>query len=143
MAHETSDRTFTADPKILEIAEAYALDAIDHARQFRVVLDWTEKSIAEVEEVLAAMHNAYISSTPKPPEDRVLVFAKAYGSYIGEVYRRFHGGEWGMVTLDGQTFPGMRGSSGAHFWPWGRALSRIKEGPEDNVYDYYKMLLEE
>jgi hypothetical protein len=88
------------------------------------------------------MHTSYLATKPRPTEEQVMSFAKAFGSYIGEVYRRSHGGEWGMVTLEGQSFPGLRTKSGVNFWPWGRALNRIMEGPENNVADYYKALLE-
>jgi hypothetical protein len=71
-----------------------------------------------------------------------MLFAKVFGSYIGEVYRRNHGGEWGMVDLDGQKFPGIKNKFGTSFWPWGRALNRITQGSENNVTDYYKTLLE-
>ncbi|HDX8616329.1 hypothetical protein [Aeromonas dhakensis] len=69
-------------------------------------------------------------------------FAKGYGSYIGEVYRRNHGGEWGIVNLNGQKFPGLKTKSGVNFWPWGCALNHIMQGPENNVADYYSTLLE-
>ena len=69
-------------------------------------------------------------------------YAKAYGSYVGEVYRRNHGAEWGIVNLGGQKFPGLRTKFGTNFWPWGRALNRITQGVENNIADYYKVLLE-
>ena len=42
-------------------------------------------------------------------------FAKGFGSYVGEVFRRNHGGEWGMVTLGDHRFPGLRTTSGTNF----------------------------
>jgi hypothetical protein len=135
--------SFVADSKIQQIAEAYSADAVDFAKsQFGVTLDWSEASIASVERFLAQMHTSYLTTKPRPTEEQVMSFAKAFGSYIGEVYRRSHGGEWGMVTLEGQSFPGLRTRSGVNFWPWGRALNRIMQGPENNVADYYKVLLE-
>ncbi len=64
-------------------------------------------------------------------------FAKAFGSYVGEVYRRNHGATRSIVTLGGHNFPGLRTTSGVNFWPWGRAFNRITKGSEDNVSDYY------
>jgi len=87
------------------------------------------------------MHSSYASSDPTPTDEKVMSFAKVFGSYVGEVYRHNHGGDWGMVTVDGRRFPGLRTMSGTDFWPWMRAFNRIKEGPEDNIADYYKALL--
>lgn len=143
MAADQKSQSFTADPKIHKVAEAYAQDAVDFSKnQFGIKLDWTDASIANVESALAKMHQSYISTTPRPTEEQVMSFAKGFGSYIGEVYRRNHGGEWGIVDLGGQQFPGIKSKSGTSFWPWGRALNRITQGPENNVADYYKALLE-
>ena len=47
----------------------------------------------------------------KPSDEQVMVFAKMFGSYIGEVYRKNHGANWGLVAMDGQCFPGMKAES--------------------------------
>lgn len=70
-----------------------------------------------------------------------MAFAKVFGSYVGEVYRRNHGGEWGIVTLGGERYPGMQTASRTDFWPWGRAFDRITKGPEDDIAAYYSSLL--
>jgi hypothetical protein len=130
--------SFTVDDKISKIAEAYSLDAVDMAaRNFKTKLDWTDDSIALVEGILAKLHGS-LSSGQRPPEDTIWTFAKAFGSYVGEVFRKNHGGDWGMVTHDGQTFPGMRWKSDVLFWPWGRVHQRIVAGVENNVLHYYQ-----
>ena len=138
-----SPPAFVHDVRVEQIAEAYAKDAIDDARdKHAIALDGSEKSISWVERILSSMHDAYARAQPKPSEDVVMSYAKAYGSYVGEVYRHHHGGEWGIVTLGGQSFPGMQaGGSGGTFWPWGRVRNRLVNGPEDNVADYYAVLL--
>jgi hypothetical protein len=142
LAETPSDQSFSPDPKIQKIAEAYSLDAVDFsAKQFGIKLDWSDASIANVEKALAQMSSSYVSTSPKPTDEQVMSFAKAYGSYLGEVYRRNHGGEWGMVTLGGSRFPGLRITSGSSFWPWGRVFNRITKGTEDNIADYYAALL--
>lgn len=143
LAADKPTQSFEPDPNIQKVAEAYALDAIDFSKkQFAITLDWTDGSIANVEKALALMHSSYASTTPRPTEEQVMSYAKAYGSYLGEVYRRNHGAEWGIVNLGGQKFPGLRTKSGTNFWPWGRALNRIVQGAENNIADYYKVLLE-
>ena len=135
--------SFTPDANVQKVAGAYAQDAVDMAKkQFNISLDWSDASIANVEKALAMMHSSFITTNPRPTEEQAMSFAKGYGSYIGEVYRRNHGGEWGIVDLNGQKFPGLQTKTGVNFWPWGRALNRIMQGPENNVADYYRALLE-
>lgn len=142
LAQEETGQSFLSDPNVQKVAEAYALDAVEFSKKnFGITLDWTDASISNVEKALALMHTSYTKTTPKPTDKQVMSFAKGFGSYVGEVYRRNHGAEWGIVSLGGQKFPGLRTKSGTNFWPWGRALNRITQGPENNVVDYYKTLL--
>jgi hypothetical protein len=142
VANDIEDQAFSADPNVEKVAEAYALDAVDlSTKQFGIKLDWSDASITSVEKELAQLSMSYANTNPKPNEEQVMGFAKAYGSYVGEVYRRNHGATWGIVTLDGQKFPGLRTASGINFWPWGRTLNRIKNGATDNISDYYAALL--
>lgn len=131
---------FSTDEKVPLVAEAYALDAVDiAAKNFQTKLDWTDDSIALVEGILDKLHTSLPSD--KPTDDAIWTFAKAFGSYIGEVFRKNHGAEWGMVTNDAQSFPGLRSTRGAMFWPWGRVHQRILVGSENNVWHYYKFLM--
>lgn len=103
-------------------------------------LDWTDQSIEKIEELLDYFHRQ--AQKDNPTEAQVFAFAKGFGSYIGEVYRRNHGAEWGLVTLGDQRFPGLRtDGSGLEFWPWGRAQQRIIVGPSNNVWHYYQVLV--
>ncbi len=141
-AVDQENPSFVADPNIQKIAEAYALDAVDLAKsQFGIQLDWSDASIENVERVLVKMNASYIAETPRPTQQQVMLFAKGFGSYVGEVYRRNYGAEWGMILINGQKFPGLRTKSGTNFWPWGRVVKIITDGDEDNVFDYYRELL--
>jgi hypothetical protein len=141
MPQSATKQAFSADPKIAGVTGAYALDAVDHAKaHFGVILDWSDGSIAKVETILARLHADY-KSKAQIPDDAIAMIAKGYGSYIGEVYRRNHGGEWGIMTLDGLDFPAVKARSGTAFWPIGRVTNRIKNGSGDNVAFYYRRLL--
>ena len=135
-----STETFKIDNDVQQVAEAYSLDAVDAAREnFGVTLDWSDASIERVEGVLAQL---YAQRDSAPSDDVVWTFAKMFGSYIGEVYRKNHGATWGTVTLQGQTFPGIQASTTCQlFWPWGKAHNRITQGEEENVLHYYRVLL--
>ena len=127
---------FTEDERIAKIAEAYALDAVDSAkRNFGVTLDWSIESIRQIETMLGQLHDAI--HRERPSDDEIEAFSKMMGSYVGEVIRREHGGSWGMLKAGDEQFPGL---SLGH-WPWSRAYKRIVNGPEDNVWHYYVMLV--
>jgi hypothetical protein len=131
---------FQPDPRIAEIASAYALDAVDFAStNFGVTLDWSDGSVRQVEEMLGRLHDDM--ERAQPAEDAVWTFAKAFGSYVGEVLRQRHGGQWGMVHMGEQSFPGLERPGGRLCWPWGRAHKRIVNGPEDNIWHYYQILI--
>ncbi len=115
-----SQPSFQCDPSIAKIAEAYSLDAVDMAAaNFSVTLDWSEASIRNVEQMLKKLHEEL--SNAQPSEDSISQFAKMLGSYVGEVLRRNHGGDWGTISMDGEAMPGIRLSDGSVVWPWSRA----------------------
>lgn len=132
--------TFTPDQNIQRVSEAYSLDACDFFRNhFNINLDWTDASIQHVETVMDQFHRE--AADARPSDDEVMEFAKMFGSYVGEVYRKNHGGTWGWVEMDGQRFPGMRDEKpDTTFWPVGRAQKRLG-GAENNMWDYYSALI--
>jgi hypothetical protein len=130
---------FSEDARCQEIAEACALNAVDFARDnMKLTLDWTEQSIQRLESILDVFSRRL--SQAKPTDEDVRGFSRMWGSYLGEVFRKNHGAAWGLLTQGDQSFPGMRATSGALFWPWGRVENRIRNGPEDNVWHYYQHL---
>jgi hypothetical protein len=132
---------FRADSYISEIALAYALEAVElSTSQFRLTLDFTEESIASLEQALRQVHESFAQR--RPQEDRIWTLAKAFGSYLGEVLRRAHGGEWGLVTSRESTFPGMRcDAKDLTFSPWIRAHERILRGHGDDIWHFYRSLM--
>lgn len=133
--------SFVKDSKIQEEASLNADGAIKFALDhYRIDLDWSDDSIEKIELILSSLHKE--ARKDKPTQEQMLGFAIPFGSYIGEVYRRNHGAEWGSITLEGETYPGLQCSKrGQNFWPWLKALKRIENGDEDNVWHYYQILL--
>jgi hypothetical protein len=81
---------FKDDPDVQKIAELYSLDAIDFAQsRFKLELDWTDESFAHVESMLTVFHEKMPDANPS--EEQISLFAKMFGSYVGEVFRRNHG----------------------------------------------------
>jgi hypothetical protein len=132
---------FVSDPKIQQLAEAYAQDAVDvAARSFGVILDRADASIELLEGVLGNLHAG--GPAVRPTEQHVSYFSKIFGSYLGEVFRWNHGATWGIVTLNRAECPGLRTDHGIMFWPWDRARRRIVGGPEHDIWRYYLSLVE-
>jgi hypothetical protein len=133
---------FVADDAVRQAAEASAADAVAIAkRQFNLKLDGSEASIDDVERALVALNSAYAIASPKPPDDQLMPMAKAFGAYVGEVYRKNHGATWGTVTLNGSSYAGFRTRSGVDVWPAGRALNVITDGPDNDIAYFYRRLV--
>jgi hypothetical protein len=132
---------FEKDDKIQTVAEAYAQDAIDFVRaHYSKRLNWSDESIRDIEEVAAHLHDTL--PDPRPAEEQIFGMAKMLGSYVGEVFRRNHGALWGRAKMGGESFPGLQGlHDGVTFWPWGRVQNRLINGPEDNIWHYYQILV--
>ncbi len=128
---------------------AYALDAVDHARNnFGIDLDFTPGSVEKVEEILtklcAARPTGFLAKLFRkgPSSDAVDLMAKMYGGYIGEVLRRRAGsGAWYFddKIMPGNTVYGLE-CNGSKFWPQIKVHKRFANGPEDNVWFYYRYL---
>src|SRR5262249_39708386 len=128
--------TFKPSADHARLVEAYALDAVDAAAKHGVTLDFSEARIEHIESILATMHDEM--STAQPSEEVVWTFARMYGSYIGEVMRRRHGGTWGVATLGNDDavaldLPAAKPNRQI-VWPWYRVLNRFRKGAEENVW---------
>lgn len=73
------------------------MDAIAFARKnFNVEFHYSDASVSHIESI---MENFDRNTTRGLPRAEVLAqFAKMFGSYIGETYRKNHGGAWGLIT---------------------------------------------
>ena len=139
MARDIANPAFSEDAQVQVVADIYAKDAVTFAKkQYGIALDWTDGSMQLVDNILEDLHKSYAVSTPRPSEEKVMAIAKGFGSYIGEVFRKNHGAQWGVVTLGDQSMPGLKAKTGVVFWPWARAWKRIIEGPENNIVQYYQ-----
>ena len=107
------------------------------AQKFGKSPDYSDNFVAQVEDVLNLLHLDLTRS--KPSDDVVQDMATIFGSYLGESFRRSHGGEWGIA--DGS--PALRTPSGVVCFPWLRVLKRLRNGFEDNVLHWYQYLLKE
>lgn len=131
--------TFEVDTTVPDIAEAYYQDCIQMVKgQFQVELDGSDESIAHIEYVLDNLsEHVRVNGMSK---NRVYNFAKMFGFYIGEVYKRNHGGViWGNVMIDGTEYYALGKSkdNSPFFWPVLNVMKRIYKGKEANIHQYY------
>lgn len=132
-------------PTVTDMAKAYALDAIDHAKsKCDIDLDYSPESIPLVETILGQLHDGM----PKgflakffgfgPSRTDIETVAKMYGFYVGEVIRRCAGGEW-QLEDDGVALT----KDEAKICPPAKVFQRITDGDGDNVAAYFKVLINE
>ena len=135
--------TFEADPEVPEIAEAYYQDCINMVKgQFKLDLDGSDESIKLIESVLDNLSEHVKKSDMD--KNRVYNFAKMFGFYIGEVYRKNHGNViWGNVTIDGTQYYalGKAKDNTPFFWPVANVMKRIYNGREANIHHYYSVIV--
>lgn len=66
VAESIATQSFSLDPKVERIAEAYALDAVDFSeKRFATKLDWSDASIANVEKILGQINLSYTNTAPQ------------------------------------------------------------------------------
>lgn len=132
-----SDTDFTPDAKLQAMVPHTAEGCVRFLQsKFGKTADYSDAFVAEVEAILELLWLQ--KPIFKPSQEDVEEFATLFGSYLGETYRRNHGGEWG--TTNGKAVA-LRTRSGIVCYPWGRVLKRLTNGAEDNVHHWYLVLI--
>ena len=128
---------------------AYAQDAVEYAqRSFDIPLDYSERSVQQVETVLAKLSETLPKGTlgklftKGPTQQEIDQMTKMFGGYVGEVIRRAWGGRW---KLESAAFPGLQVitfeiAGGGDIWPHFKVGKRLTNGPEDNLWTYFQVL---
>lgn len=134
-------------PTINDMMAAYAEDAVDFARtKFGISLDYAAASIEQVEfiaeQLAQARPKGFIGKLLRkaPSDEEVQTVCKMLGGYIGEVYRRAKGGDWGI----NQEFQALGVSQGENWvFPPAKVHKRLINGAEDNLWSYFSVLIQE
>lgn len=101
-------------------------------------LDFSEDSVRAVEDLAGALHADLRRQRADATEIAPLV--TMIGSYLGEVLRRNHGGEWGWLAINGRQVPGFRAArSGALFAPVETAKRRVHHGATGTLWRAYQV----
>jgi hypothetical protein len=135
-----------AEPTINDTMSALAQDAVDFAnRNFGVVLDFSNASVEQVETIAEELYQSIPQGMLNklfhlsPSEGEIQKICDMFGAYIGEVFRRGKGGVW----ANNQEFSAVGIQHGASWlFPQGKVHDRLRNGSEDNLWTYFRALLE-
>lgn len=136
----------TETPTVTDMMVAYAEDAVAMAKvNFGMTLDYSEASIETVEACLAKLYDTRPKGLLRklfrrgPTADEIRTVAMMFGGYIGEVFRRHHGGAWLLGPAPGAAEPvvTLQSASGSQLWPTAKVYKRLLHGAEDDVWAYY------
>jgi len=107
------------------------------AANFKLHLDYSEASIARVEQALDGIHK-HIGAKAEQNEVAIVNLSNGFGAYIGEILRRKYGAHWREHPPN---FPkGMEGLDigGMIVGPLQQVFARITRGPKASIETFYK-----
>ena len=136
--HAAVDEALISDVKLAAKWIALAL------KQSGYNADFSVESLAEIERFFNE-HSR--DGRPLPGgrlADRTGQRLFALGSYVGEVIRREGGGQWYAESgdPDAEINIELQLPGGSRIWPMHRVIQRLKNGPEENIYDYGRIILQ-
>lgn len=124
--------------------------AVEAARASGLDLDYSPGSIEDVETLL---NDLWKIGRPGPigrllvrkgrSDEDTVYLASVIGAYVGEVFRREFGGEWYLDTQFGTDGTVALRIGDRVVFPPAKVYKRLVNGPEDNVWFYYRVVCEE
>lgn len=120
------------EERIAAFSKGFAIDMVQALGLRKYKLDFSEDSIRFVEHILDTLSRKKLSN------EAVTEVSRKASSYIGEVMRRFHGGEWkleGSVPSAGVAMM----INGKEAYLFQKVGSRLINGSEDNIWDFYNI----
>lgn len=112
------------------------------ALKWGVMLDFTETSLADVDELLGVLHDGLKSATAeeRPSAANLRAMTIGFGVYLGEVVRRTVGGRWTDAEVEGQGRILRLVVGSAETYPLRKVEKRLTEGATENVRFYVHAL---
>jgi hypothetical protein len=129
--------SMTTDAKLAGALVAQSQSAVQTGRlTWGETLDFTPDSLDAIERMLGKVHNTCKYTASGLNEEQLAAAAKLWGIYIGEVIRRFYGGQWAAGAGDELSL-----SIGeATVLPVAKARKRIVDGPTENIRYYFSSI---
>ena len=116
--------------------QGFAEQAVRLGREFEIKLDYSERSLEEVERLLARFHDELTSANPGSKLEEM---SKIWGGYLGEVVRRRFGGEWSIDKYPAGDFLIVSlNVNGARLFPSMKVHKRLTEGSSENIWSFYQ-----
>lgn len=146
LAAEASPTTphviFEPVPAVERRAASEAAELVRFARaELGIRLDWSDASVVQIERLAVALGKDLRREGSRLSEVDKLV--RLLGSYVGEVYRRNHGGRWGEAELGGQRRVALQPDRGQGLvWPIERIRLCLRRGGGSGLaaYDGQRLL---
>jgi hypothetical protein len=106
--------------------------------QFGESLDFSSESLEGVERIMNALHKQAkdAPADQKLSDAQITELSKLWGIYVGEVIRRYYGGQWSLV--DGVPDLALGGRSAT---PLAKVRRRITDGPMENLKYYFQSIM--
>ncbi len=125
-----------------ELAQKNCATAIQFAKDFNKNLDYSEKSIEDLEEILDFYSNDI--PTNKPTDSQIWSMAIIFGSYLGETMLKngLWAKEYHWVKDNSLNLPLLIGKDGWQITPIDKVYKRLINGSIDNVVSFYKFALQ-
>ena len=124
-------------------AQKMCATAMEYANEFNKKLDFSENSIADLDEILD-WYSKDISAS-KPTENQIWSMAIIFGSYLGETILKNglseKGYTWGKESSS--NIPLLTGNDGAYLTPIHKVYKRLVNGSEDSVISFYRFATKE
>lgn len=112
-----------------------AEETVKKSLQLGFHLNYSNKSIEDVEQILEILHKDIEVSKPTP--EMILSMASLYGAYVGETFIRNLGkGEWVDIPGKVSNNAAVKVDEDYIFFPT-KVLKRLTDGEEDNIIALY------
>lgn len=120
-----------------KLVQEFIQNAIEIAKKLEINLDFTNESVARVEEILAQIYEEN-KKTPIDPK-KIENLGYAFGCYAGEtLIKNLKMGSWETESVNNAL--GVKINFEYIFFP-SKAIKRITEGGADNIYHLYMIVL--
>jgi hypothetical protein len=125
--------SMTPDAKLAGTIVAQSQQAIKAAKlTFDESLDFTSESLEGVERIMTKLQK----QEPKLTDEQITELSKLWGVYVGEVIRRYYGGQW--VMLEGMPDVAL---GGKHASPVAKVRKRLVGGATENLKYYFTSIM--
>ena len=130
-----------------EYVEKKCEEAINYAKNFKKELDYSDKSIKDLEEILEYYYNDLKPNTflnffkkkekKRPTVNQIYSMATIWGIYVGETIKRKMGKD--IFWEKGETFYLKAGET--KIFPIEKVYKRMKRGASDSVSEFYDLMI--